>query len=108
MTPPTPRHPIGVSRRELLQVGYSGLMGLGLASTIRAGTTQSPGSKQSPKSAIIVFLTGAMSHIDTFDPKPDAVKEVRGQYSAISTKIPGYQVGELLPKLATRADKYAV
>lgn len=108
MTTLHPRHPLGVSRRELLQVGYSGLMGLGLASTIRAATAQSPGSKQSPKSAIIVFLTGAMSHIDTFDPKPDAVKEVRGQYGVIGTKVPGYQVGELLPKLAARADKYAV
>ena len=104
----TPHHPNGVSRRELLQVGYSGLVGLGLGSTIRAGTEQSPGSKQSPKSVIVVFLTGAMSHIDTFDPKPDAVSEVRGQYGVIGTKIPGYQVGELLPKLAARADKYAV
>ena len=103
-----PQHPVGVSRRELLQVGFSGLAGLGLASTIRAGTAQSPGSKQSPKSVIVVFLTGAMSHIDTFDPKPDAVVEVRGQYGAISTKVPGYQVGELLPKMAARADKYAV
>ncbi len=103
-----PQHPVGVSRRELLQVGFSGLAGLGLASTIRAGTAQSPGSKQSPKSVIVVFLTGAMSHIDTFDPKPDAVAEVRGQYGAISTKVPGYQVGELLPKMAARADKYAV
>src|SRR5258708_34237018 len=49
-----------------------------------------------------------MSHIDTFDPKPDAVSEVRGQYGVIGTKIPGYQVGELLPKMAARADKYAV
>jgi uncharacterized protein (DUF1501 family) len=101
-------HPTGVSRRELLQVGYSGLVGLGLSSTIRAGASQSSGSKQSPKSVIVVFLTGAMSHIDTFDPKPDAVVEVRGQYKAIGTKVPGYQVGELLPKMAARADKYAV
>ncbi|HEY3788880.1 MAG TPA: DUF1501 domain-containing protein [Urbifossiella sp.] len=104
----SPRHPIGVSRRELLQVGYSGLVGLGLSSTIRAETAQSPGSKQAPKSVIVVFLTGAMSHIDTFDPKPDAVSEVRGQYGVINTKVPGYQVGELLPKMAARADKYAV
>ena len=103
-----PRHPIGVTRRELLQVGYSGLVGLGLASTVRASSGQAPGSKQSPKSVVIVFLTGAMSHIDTFDPKPDAVKEVRGQYSVIGTKTPGYQVGELLPKMAARTDKYAV
>jgi len=102
-----PRHPVGVTRRELLQVGYSGLVGLSLASTIRAAEPSSS-AKQSPKSVIVVFLTGAMSHIDTFDPKPDAVAEVRGQYSAITTKVPGYQVGELLPKMAARTDKYAV
>jgi len=100
-----PPHPVGVSRRELLQVGYSGLVGLGMASTLRAEST---GAKQSPKSVIVVFLTGAMSHIDTFDPKPDAVSEVRGQYGVINTKVPGYQVGELLPKMAARADRYAV
>jgi uncharacterized protein (DUF1501 family) len=100
-------HPIGVTRRELIQVGYSGLVGATLAGSLHAAG-QSPGSKQSPKSVIVVFLTGAMSHIDTLDPKPDAVAEVRGQYSAIQTKVPGYQVGELLPKLAARADKFAV
>jgi len=100
-----PPHPIGISRRELLQVGYSGLAGLGLAGALRA---DSRSQKQSPKSVIVVFLTGAMSHVDTFDPKPDAVAEVRGQYGAINTKVPGYVMGELLPKLANRADKFAV
>lgn len=100
-----PPHPVGVSRRELLQVGYSALAGVGMSSALRA---DSRSQKQSPKSVIVVFLTGAMSHIDTFDVKPDAVAEVRGQYGAISTKVPGYQVGELLPKMAARADKYAV
>jgi uncharacterized protein (DUF1501 family) len=105
---PTPRHPLGVTRREVIQVGYSGLLGLGLSSVARGG--QSPASSQagSQKSVILVFLTGAASHIDTFDPKPDAVAEVRGQYKAIQTKVPGLLVGELLPKLAERADRYAV
>jgi len=100
-----PPHPVGVSRRELLQVGYSALAGASMASALRADSLS---QKHSPKSVIVVFLTGAMSHIDTFDPKPDAVSEVRGQYGVIDTKVPGYKVGELLPKLAARADKFAV
>lgn len=104
----TPHHPIGVTRRELLQVGYSGLLGLGLSTFARAGARQAPGSRTGPKSVVLVFLTGAASHIDTFDPKPDAPAEVRGEFKAIGTKVPGLQFGELLPKLAARADRFTV
>jgi hypothetical protein len=103
MTPP--RHPIGVTRRELLQVGYSGLLGLGLASAARADRRPSPGS---PKSVILVFLTGAASQIDTWDPKPDTPAEVRGEFKTVPTNVPGIQVTELFPKLAARADKFAL
>src|SRR5262249_28253457 len=98
------RHAIGITRRELLQVGYSGLLGLGLSSLAgRAATTA-----RAPKSVIIVFLTGAPSHIDTFDPKPDAPPEIRGEFGTIATPVAGLRVGEHLPLLAARADKYAV
>ena len=107
----THTHSVGLTRRELVQVGYSGLMGLGLPSLL-AGQTQAARpeniSGRSPKSALIVFLTGAASHHDTFDMKPDAPKEIRGDFAPVSTSIPGLHVCEHLPHLAQRADKYSV
>jgi len=107
------RHTIGMTRRELLQVGYSGLLGLGLPSLLAGrseaaevrGLPTNPVAK--PKQIVIVFLTGAASHHDTFDMKPDAPAEVRGEFKPISTSVPGLHVCEHLPQLAARADKYA-
>ena len=102
------RHAIGINRRELLQVGYSGLMGLGLNQFLQAAETAKPSQSKAPKSVILVFLTGAASHIDTFDPKPEAPVEIRGEFNPIATKVPGIQFSEHLPMLAARADKLAV
>ena len=111
MTSPAPahRHTIGINRRELLQVGYSGLLGLGVASlpAVRAATDGSRAPRR-PKSVIIVYLTGAPSHIDMFDMKPDAPPEVRGEFKPVATRVPGIQVSEHLPHLAARADRYAI
>lgn len=110
MIPTSHRHTTGISRRELLQVGYSGLLGVGLSAiSARAAareTTSKPPRK--PKSMVMVYLTGAPSHIDTFDMKPDAPAEIRGEFKPIATKVPGLSVCEHLPRLATRADKYAL
>jgi hypothetical protein len=112
--PVTHRHTIGVTRRELLQVGYSGLLGLGAASlfTPRAAAAREVRSnnnhERSPKSVILVFLTGAPSHIDTFDIKPDAPAEIRGEFNPIASAIPGFPISEHLPRLASRAGKYAI
>ncbi len=105
---PTHQHRIGINRRELLQVGYSGLVGVGLSSVLgaRARATERPAQK--PKSVIIVFLTGAPSQLDTFDMKPDAPAEIRGEFRPMASKVPGLLVCEHLPRLAARADKYAV
>ncbi|MBX9622394.1 MAG: DUF1501 domain-containing protein [Gemmataceae bacterium] len=96
--------PAGPTRRELLQVGYSGLLGLTLGGTARA----SAAPDRRGKSVVIVFLTGAASHLETFDPKPDAVAEVRGEFGSVPTAVPGLRVCELLPQIAARADKFAV
>jgi hypothetical protein len=106
------RHSIGITRREVLQVGYSGLLGIGLSSVLgsrtqAAQTERSKGGRK-PKSMILIFLTGAPSHLDTFDMKPDAPREVRGEFKPIATKLPGVFVCEHLPRLASRADKYAL
>lgn len=117
------RHSIGMTRREALQAGYSGLLGLGLpsllghraraAEAVAAGVAggakgglRTTGAK--PKSLIIVFLTGAASHHDTFDMKPTAPDDIRGEFRPIATSIPGYSICEHLPQLAARANKYAV
>lgn len=110
MTPiPNHRHQIGLSRREVLQAGYSGLLGLGLPALLAGGARAGESaSGRAPKSMVIVFLTGACSHHDTFDMKPDAPAEIRGEFKQIATTIPGYQICEHLPQLAQRAHKYAV
>ena len=65
-------------------------------------------SEKNGKSVILVFQTGGGSQLDTFDPKPDAPDNVRGEFSTIQTKIPGVLFSEHLPKLASRTDKIAV
>jgi hypothetical protein len=103
-----------LNRREWLQVGYTGLLGIGLTDLL--GQSASAGEAKKPRpnvakkarSVIIVFLTGAASHIDTFDLKPDAPAGIRGEFKPIATKIPGIQVCEHLPRLAARANQYAL
>jgi uncharacterized protein (DUF1501 family) len=104
------RHSIGITRREMLQVGYSGLLGVGLSSFAKAGTKdqESLSNAKKPKSLIIVYLTGAASHLETWDPKPDAPPEIRGELGSIQTKTPGLLACEVLPRLAARSDKFSV
>ena len=71
-----------------------------------AGTAPARPSKA--KSVVLIFLTGAPSHLDTFDLKPDAPVEIRGEFKSIATKAPGVNYCEHLPGLAARADKLAV
>ncbi len=103
-------HGIGLTRRELLQVGYSGLLGIGMPS-VWAGRRlhrASPASTRKANSVVLIFLTGAPSHLDTFDLKPEAPVEIRGEFKNIATKAPGVSFCEHLPLLAARADKLAV
>jgi hypothetical protein len=108
-----PRHlpsSVGVRRRELLQVGSSALLGLSLGRALeaQAGVGKSAGLTPRAKSVILAFQTGACSHHDTFDMKPEASAEARGPFKPIATTVPGFQVCEHLPKLAERAKKYAI
>ncbi len=111
-----PVHPAASAptRRGVLQIGFSGLLGLGLSSLPMrvggvSGAENSGGQKgRKHKSVIIVFLTGAPSHLDMFDMKPEAPPEVRGEFKPIATNVTGIQVCEHLPRLAARADKYAI
>jgi hypothetical protein len=104
---PSHRHAVGINRREFLQVGYSGLLGLSLASVLGQRAQAQPQTR-TPKSVIIVFLTGAASHLDMFDMKPDAPDAIRGEFRPIQTRTTGLHVCEHLPRLAQRSEKYAV
>jgi hypothetical protein len=103
------QHAIGFTRREWLQAGYSGLIGLSLPALLArqaAGAEITSGKRA--KSVILIFMTGAPSHIDTFDLKPDAPTEIRGTFQGIDTNVPGMRFCEHLPLLAARADRLAV
>ncbi|MBX6314558.1 MAG: DUF1501 domain-containing protein [Isosphaeraceae bacterium] len=104
------RHPYGVIRREFLQVGFSGLLGLGLPGLLAGRAAAKTGAQSGPraKAMILVFTTGGLSHLDTLDMKPEAPEGIRGEFRPIATKVPGLQVCEHLPGLAARADKLAV
>jgi hypothetical protein len=95
----------GVSRRGFLQVGSLALGGLTLPGLMRA---EAASGKKTQKSVIMVYLSGGLAHQDTFDLKPNAPAEVRGEFKPIPTNVPGVQFGEHLPKLARCMDKMVV
>src|SRR5262245_40439281 len=96
-----------VSRRELLQVGALGFGGLTLAGLLRHEARASTAPRR-PKSVIYVVLDGGISHIDTWDLKPDAPAEYRGAFKPISTKLTGVQICELMPRQAAMMDRLAL
>ncbi len=110
-TPTSHRHETGLIRREFLQVGFSGFLGMSLpglmAARAQAAATIAPKTGRA-KSVLLVFLTGAPSQLDTFDMKPNAPEGIRGEYKPIATNVPGIQYCEHLPGLAARADMLAV
>jgi hypothetical protein len=102
-------HPgLQTTRRQILQSGVLGLLGLGLNPL---GALAAPPSRTGPgkaKSVILIFNGGAPSHIDLWDPKPEATSEIRGIFSPIKTNVPGIHISELLPRMARRMDKVAL
>lgn len=92
-----------LNRRQALQVGV-GLFGLNLPQVLQA----SAGPDKPDLSCIFIFLAGGPSHFETFDPKPNAPVEIRGPWKPTSTNVPGTQICEKLPLLATRMDKVAI
>jgi hypothetical protein len=102
---PQHRYCDGLSRRSFLQIGSLALGGLSLPHLLRA---EQAGKLHSPRSVIMVYLSGGLAHQDTFDLKPNAPAEVRGEFRPIDTNVPGIRVGELLPRLAACADRYVL
>ena len=95
------------TRRSALQAGAIGLMGLGM-SDVAALRSRAEGPAPRARSVIFVFLTGGLSHLDSFDLKPDAPDSIRGEFQPIATRTPGIRMCEHLPLLAQRTDKYAL
>lgn len=94
------------SRRELIQVGSLGLLGLPLARLLNAEqAAATPTNRRTAQNCIFIVQYGGASHIDTWDLKPSAPDEIRGPYKPIATRIPGLEFGELLPQLAQWADR---
>jgi len=98
----------GVTRRDVIKVGALGALGLNLAGYLRMAGAAEVAPAAKGKSAIFVFLGGGPSHVDTFDMKPDAPAEYRGEFNPIATNVDGVRVCEHLPNLARCADKYAI
>lgn len=96
----------GISRRSFFQIGALGMGGLTLADLFRLEAGAAGGS--SKKSVINIILSGGPTHLDTFDLKPNAPSEIRGEFRPIATNVPGFEFCELMPKLATMADKFSV
>ncbi len=96
----------GVSRRSFLKVGGLAMGGLGLADLL--GAEARAGVAGSHKAVIMVYLAGGMSQQDTFDLKPEAPAEVRGEFRPIATSVPGTRICELLPGIAKVVDKMAI
>lgn len=102
-----PKHEFcdGLSRRSFLKVGALAMGGLTLPDLLRA---EAASGRKSHKSTIMVFLSGGPPHQDLVDLKMDAPSEIRGEFSPISTNVPGIEICELLPQLAQRADRMSI
>lgn len=98
----------GWRRREVLRAALGGFAGLSLPGLLKHRAQAADTSTSEKTAIILVWLRGGASHLDTFDPKPLATSDFRGPFAPIRTKVPGIDVSELLPRLATLADKYTI
>src|ERR1700686_1514432 len=100
------RHCDGMTRRDWLRVGALGVGGLTLPNLLRLEA--STPRRARARSVILLFLSGGPSHLDMWDLKPDAPEEIRGTFRPVSTRVPGIQICEHLPRMASVMDKCAI
>src|SRR5438093_9910159 len=96
----------GVTRRNFIQAGVLGLGGLALADCLAARAESARPAKET--SVILFWMSGGPGHMETWDPKPDAVAQYRGPFGATATSVPGVRFGEMLPEQARLMDRLAV
>lgn len=107
------RNCAGMPRRDFIQLGIGGVLGLGLSDLLRlrahaAKPVIPVASSGKQINCIMIWLDGGPSHYESFDPKPDAPSEIRGEFKSISTAVPGIHFSEAVPNLAKAADKFTV
>ena len=97
----------GPTRRGVLRAGVLGFLGLGLDDWFRLQATAADTARRTTpvRNCILIWLAGGPSHIDTFDPKPDATPDIRGEFKPIATAVPGLQISEVFPNLAKMMDR---
>jgi hypothetical protein len=101
----------GISRRGFLRLGGLSAFGLGLPGFLRMRASAAetrPGNPKATMNCILLWMQGGPSHIDTFDPKPEAPVEVRGEFGTVPTTLPGVRLTEHLPRLARQTDKFSI
>jgi len=91
----------------MLRLGLMGTLGLGLEDVLRLRAAASPRNAKA-KNCILIWLAGGPSHLDTFDPKPDAPADVRGEFKPIATTVPGLQISEVFPNLAEQMNRVSL
>ena len=103
------RHP-RLSRRTMLQAGAIGLLGLGMneVEQLRATAPAGVSAGGKAKACVYIFLSGGLAQHESFDLKPAAPAEVRGEFNPVATKTPGIQISEHLPRLAQRSEQWAI
>lgn len=96
----------GINRRAFVRAGLLGTLGLSLADLCQANTPTA--NQKRLNSVIILWMRGGPSHIDMWDPKPNAPAEIRGEFGPLSTNVPGVQLTNLLPRSAKMMNKWAI
>ncbi len=102
------KNPIGATRRDCLKLGLGALFGGGLAHALRLKGLASDSSTAVARSCILIWMDGGPTHYETFDPKPNAPSEIRGQFQPIPTRTSGVHFSEHMQRLANISDKLAV
>ena len=100
----------GISRRQFLSVGGLSVLGITLPGFLRLRqlAAASGASVKGPVNCILLWMQGGPSHVDTFDPKPEAPAEIRGEFGTVATTLPGVRLVEHLPLLAKQTDKFSI
>ena len=99
----------GFSRRDCLKLGLGTILGGGLVSALRLqAQAAADGGRKPAESCILIWMDGGPTHFETFDPKPEAPAEIRGEFAAIPTKVPGVFFSEHMQKLAASLDRFAM
>src|SRR4051812_32802356 len=107
-TQPNSPCPGPLNRRGFMRIGLMGFAGLSWPGLLRLRAEEASKPKGERTAVILVWLRGGLSHLDTYDPKPDSSPEYRGPFQTISTNVPGTRLTELLPLQAKIADKFTL